>query len=268
MNELNSVNFKVYQLMKTLLVSIMLIILSMGLKGQTMTIQLKNGKKIDYPINEIEFITYSGGNTNKTDQSVFTDPRDGETYKTVQIGNQVWMAENLKATKFNDGEAIPHGTTKLYWSTSSNSAYCWYNNDESTYKSTYGALYNWYTVNSGKLCPAGWHVPSLNEWNALGTLLGGNQIAGGKLKESGYSHWASPNQKASNGSKFTALPGSSRDYSGQWGGTIGTRGLWWSSTTIDATHAYNLYLSNDSEAFRKQVDQVAGGHACIPDGDC
>lgn len=243
--------------MKTLLVSIIVILFSMNLDGQTMTILLKNGKKVEYSISDINMITYSNSNSpnsksysSQNDPSIFTDPRDGQVYRTVQIGDQIWMAENLKATEFNDGEAIPHGTTKLYWSTCSNSAYCWYNNDESTYKATYGTLYNWYTVNSGKLCPKGWHVPSLNEWNALGTKLGGNSIAGGKLKESGFSHWASPNKNATDASKFTALPGSSRDYAGLWSESIGKQGLWWSSTVIDASHAHNLYMSNDSEALR------------------
>jgi uncharacterized protein (TIGR02145 family) len=252
--------------MKVLLVSLMVILFLNNLEGQTMTILMKNGKKIDYSVNEIEKITYSTTITgNRNDQNIFTDPRDGQTYRTVQIGNQIWMAENLKATKFNDGEAIPHGTTKLYWSSCSNSAYCWYNNDEGTYKDTYGALYNWFTVNTGKLCPDGWHVPSLNEWNALGTFLGGNPVAGGKLKESGYSHWASPNKNATNASKFTGLPGSSRDYSGQWAGSIGTHGEWWSGTSVDASHANNLSLSNDSEVLRNSNREKKEGLAvrCI-----
>jgi uncharacterized protein (TIGR02145 family) len=236
--------------MKTLLVSIVVILVSANLDGQTMTILMKNGKKVEYSINEIESISYSDFNNSKNDASIFTDPRDGQTYKTVQIGNQIWMAENLKATKFHDGEPIPVGTTKFYWSTCSNPAYCWYNNDEATYKNTYGALYNWHTVNSGKLCPKGWHVPSLNEWNALGTYLGGNSIAGSKLKELGYSHWASPNKNATNASNFTGLPGSSRDPKGQWGEGVGTLGAWWSSTESDPENAHQIYLTNDSEALR------------------
>jgi uncharacterized protein (TIGR02145 family) len=236
--------------MKTLFVSIIIILISMNLVGQTMTILMKNGKKVEYNISEIDYITYSNFSSSKNDANIFIDPRDGQTYKTVQIGGQIWMAENLKATKFNDGEAIPLGSTKVYWSTSSNPAYCWYNNDETTYKNTYGALYNWYTVNSGKLCPKGWHVPSLNEWNALGTFLGGSLLAGGKLKESGYSHWASPNKNATNSSKFTGLPGSSRDEKGQWSGTVGTFGAWWSGTETDSNNAYYIYLSNDTESLR------------------
>jgi uncharacterized protein (TIGR02145 family) len=245
--------------MKTLLVSLAVILISTNLDGQTMTILMKNGDKFEYSIREINSITYSNFNNSKDDTNIFTDPRDGQAYKTVQIGGQIWMAENLKATKFNDGEIIPLGTTKYYWSTCSKAAYCWYNNDEKTYKDSYGALYNWYTVSSGKLCPKGWHVPSLNEWNALGTYLGGNLIAGGKLKESGYSHWASPNQNATNSSNFTGLPGSSRDRKGQWSGSVGTLGAWWSSTESDSNSAYYIYLSNDSEALRNNNPEKTMG---------
>jgi len=136
---------------------------------------------------------------------------DGNTYKTVQIGTQRWMAENLKTTKYNNGMSIPNVTDFIEWSNITTGAYCWYNNDALAYKATYGALYNWFAVNTRKLCPTGWHVPSDAEWAKLTTYLGGNDIAGGKLKETGNTHWQSPNIGATNASGFTALPGGTRN---------------------------------------------------------
>ena len=169
---------------------------------------------------------------NKTtlNNTTFTDSRDGTVYKAVTIGNQVWMAENLKATMFSDGTAIPLVTDNTMWAGLTTPAYSWYNNDKDTYGPTYGALYNWYTVNTGKLCPTGWHVPSYAEWNTLVNYLGGYMVAGGKLKEAGTAHWNSPNTGATNSSGFSALPGGERvDVNGSfiW---IGYAGGWWSST--------------------------------------
>ena len=131
---------------------------------------------------------------------------DGNIYRTVVIGTQVWMAENLKTTKYIDGTDIPNVTDISEWSTLTSGAYCWYNNDLSNKKS-YGALYNWYAVNSDILCPTGWHMPTNAQWMILTTYLGGESVAGGKLKEIGTAHWRSPNSGATNETKFTALPG-------------------------------------------------------------
>ena len=172
---------------------------------------------------------------------------DGNTYKTIQIGTQTWMAENLKTTKYNDGTVIPLVTDGTAWAALSTPGYCWYSNDAATYKATYGALYNWYTVNTGKLCPTGWHVPTDAEWTTLTTYLGGESNAGGKLKESGTIHWLSPNTGANNSSGFTTLPGGYRNYNGSFLG-IGGDGYWWSSTeyaTYIAWYRYMYYyLSN------------------------
>ncbi len=154
---------------------------------------------------------------------------DGNTYSTVTIGTQVWMKENLKTTKYNDNTAIPLIADDLTWGFRLSPGYCWLSNDAATYKETYGALYNWYTVNAGKLCPTGWHVPSDSEWITLTTYLGGINFAGDKLKEIGTSHWASPNSGATNESGFTALPGGYRSEGGPFG-TTGSIGYWWSSS--------------------------------------
>jgi uncharacterized protein (TIGR02145 family) len=153
---------------------------------------------------------------------------DGNVYHSVTIGTQVWMIENLKTTKYSDGSAIPPVTSNATWFDLNSPGFCWYNDDEVTYKKVYGALYNWYAVNTNKLCPSGWHVPSAAEWTTLVTYLGGQLVAGGKLKESKTIHWQDPNLGATNESGFTALPGGCASANGYWG--IGTYGYWWSST--------------------------------------
>ncbi|MCL4482236.1 MAG: fibrobacter succinogenes major paralogous domain-containing protein [Bacteroidetes bacterium] len=154
---------------------------------------------------------------------------EGNTYKTVTIGNQIWMAENLKTTKYNDGTTIPLVTDSTVWKKLSTPGYCWYNNDATANKNIYGALYNWYTLNTGKLCPTGWHVPSDAEWTILKTYLGGETVAGGKLKETGTSHWLSPNTGATNESGFAAVPGGYRYFGGTFY-DLGGFGYWWSTT--------------------------------------
>ncbi|MDD3281432.1 MAG: fibrobacter succinogenes major paralogous domain-containing protein [Bacteroidales bacterium] len=156
---------------------------------------------------------------------------DGNTYKTVTIGTQTWMAENLKVTKYNDGTAIPNVTD--------------YDNDPSKV-ATYGRLYNWHAVNTGKLCPTGWHVPTNAEWAKLSEYLGGDEVAGGKLKETGTTHWHSPNTGATNESGFTALPGGYRFDNGTFN-NIGYYGLWWSSTESNSDIAYYWGLDYDND---------------------
>jgi uncharacterized protein (TIGR02145 family) len=152
---------------------------------------------------------------------------DGNIYKTVRIGTQVWMAENLKTTRYNNGDPIPNITDNLDWGGITSGAYCWYNNDKTTGDS-YGALYNWYTVISGDLCPAGWHMPFDEEWTALETALGGSNTSGSKLKERGYAHWNRHETSSTNESGFTALPGGYRLDNGTFN-SIGNYGFWWSS---------------------------------------
>ncbi|MCX6254315.1 MAG: fibrobacter succinogenes major paralogous domain-containing protein, partial [Bacteroidia bacterium] len=160
--------------------------------------------------------------------------RDGNVYKTVTIGTQVWMAENLKTTKFNDGSAIPLVTDDKTWDALTTPAYCWCENDATANKNTYGASYNWYTVGTNKLCLKGWHVPTDAEWTTLTTYLGGESVAGGKLKETGTTHWESPNTGATNESGFTALPSGYRNNHGAFA-NVGYFGFWWSATENVAT---------------------------------
>ena len=167
---------------------------------------------------------------------------DGNIYSTVKIGNQIWMGENLKVTKYNDGTAIPLVTDTTAWSDLTTPVYCWHSNDEATYKNPYGALYNWYTVSTDKLCPEGWHVPSDTEWTQLTDYLGGADVAGGKLKETGTTHWNSPNYGATNESGFTGLPGGHHGFYSGLFYRLGTDGFFWSATEDSSSHAWGRCL--------------------------
>jgi len=169
---------------------------------------------------------------------------DNNLYYSVTIGTQTWMQENLKTTHHNDGTGIPLVTDNTEWKNLSTPGYCWYDNNESGYKSTYGALYNWYTVNTGKLCPAGWHVPANGEWITLSNYLGGESVAGNKLKEAGSIHWSDLNT-ATNESGFTALPGGNRLDDGTFA-DIGNNGYWWSSSLVLPSLSYNVSLYSNS----------------------
>lgn len=131
---------------------------------------------------------------------------DGNVYRTVKIDNQWWMAENLKVTHYRNGDAIPEGREGGEWMSLTAGAYCHYNGN-SNYVDTYGRYYNWYAViDDRNLAPEGWHIPSAAEWKALIDSLGGQYIAGGKMKEAGTVHWASLNEGATNSSGFSGLP--------------------------------------------------------------
>jgi uncharacterized protein (TIGR02145 family) len=172
---------------------------------------------------------------------------DGNIYHTVTIGTQVWMVENLKTTKYRDGSHVPIVKDYTEWMILTTPGYCWYDNNQATYKGTYGALYNWHAVNTGKLCPTGWHVPTDAEWVSLMNYLGGLSEAGGKLKELGTAHWDSPNSGATNETGFTALAAGCRGIDGSFI-LIGQRGAWWSVTEYNAWSAMSMNIDyNDSE---------------------
>jgi uncharacterized protein (TIGR02145 family) len=159
--------------------------------------------------NDASFTTLNKGESGiifnpKLDYSSVSDI-EGNNYKTIQIRSQVWMAENLKTTMFND--AMPISKVKE-WAHLTKSAYCWYDDDSASYKLSNGALYNWYSVNTGKLCPTGWHVPSNLEWATLINNMGGSDVTLAKLQETGTTHWSwfHNYSDATNSSGFTALP--------------------------------------------------------------
>jgi uncharacterized protein (TIGR02145 family) len=187
---------------------------------------------------------------------------DGNVYNTVTIGTQTWTVENLRTTKYNDGTAIPNVTNTTSWRNLTTPGYCWYNNDATTYKATYGALYNWYAVNTGKLAPAGWHVPTDAEWTTLENYLiangynydgttTGNYIAKAMAAQTNWTTYSTVgtigcNLSANNRSGFSALPGGYRGVNGGFD-DIGYDGGWWSATEGGASDAYGRYLFyNDS----------------------
>jgi len=164
--------------------------------------------------------------------------KDGNVYTSVTIGTQVWMVENLKTTKYSDGTSIPLVTDNEEWANLTTPGYCWYDNDIS-YKNPYGALYNAYAVRTGKLCPTGWHVPTDTEWATLLNHAGGPDVAGGKLKETGTTHWASPNTGATDAYGFKYLPGGLRD---TYGSTysIGIVGDYWGNHSQTTGYEYSV----------------------------
>jgi uncharacterized protein (TIGR02145 family) len=199
---------------------------------------------------------------------------DGNVYQTIKIGNQWWMAENLKVTHYRNGDAIPNVTSDSQWENFSSGAYCAYDNDND-HVATYGLLYNWYAVDDSRnIAPEGWHVPTDAEWKALEMHLGMSQSEaddtgtrgtdeGGKLKETGTTHWNSPNTGATNSSGFTALPGGKRGNratSGRFAG-FGDYAIYWTATIYQGTWTYAWYrvLPYDkSEVFRTNLSRELG----------
>lgn len=175
----------------------------------------------------------------------FVECTDGDynVYPVVVIGTQTWMAENLKTITYNDHTAIPNVTLAATWTSTTSGAYADYLNTP-TYSDTYGRLYNWYAVastNTKNVCPTGWHVATDEEWTTLVTYLGGEALAGGKLKETGTAHWLTPNTSATNKTGFTALPGGYRNTAGTFG-LMGNTGYWWSSIEGGTTFAWYYYI--------------------------
>jgi len=216
---------------------------------------------------------------------------DGNDYNTIIIGNQEWMAENLKTTKYNDNTAIPYVTDNTEWKNLTSPAYCWYDNNEAVYKNSYGALYNWYTVNTGKLCPTGWKVPSDDDWTVLANHIidnypdiNSNNI-GDKLKScrqvnsplgnecetSVHPRWNSHDvYYGTNDFGFSASPGGYRYF---WAATftsIGQSGSWWSSTGLNENEARGRSIKyNFSDIQMLSFESLQSGYSvrCIKDND-
>jgi uncharacterized protein (TIGR02145 family) len=197
--------------------------------------------------NELSFATLQNSSTTVTDV-------DGNTYPLVTICTQVWTAKNLAVTAYSDGTVIPQVTDPTAWANLTTGAWCYYNNSSGN-GATYGKLYNWYAAagiyNAASLAnptlrknlaPTGYHVPTDAEWTTLTTCLGGENVAGGKMKEIGTAHWETPNQDATNSSGFLGLPGGYRSsYDGAFY-LIGGNGFWWSSSELDTTYAWSRLL--------------------------
>jgi uncharacterized protein (TIGR02145 family) len=189
------------------------------------------------------------------DKSTITDI-DGNVYHTITIGTQTWMAENLKVTKYRNGDTIPNVTNGTQWYNLTTGAYCDYENTDSN-STIYGKLYNWYAVaDSRNIAPTGWHVASDEEWTTLTTLLGGEDVAGGKLKEKGTAHWLSPNYGATNETGFSSLPGG--PYNGGSFFSLGSNGYWWSSTVNSSNAWYRSVNYSFGEVNRNNYSQSIG----------
>ena len=173
---------------------------------------------------------------------------DGNIYSTVTIGNQVWMGENLRTTKFSNNDPIAMVLDSAQWPVQAAAAYCYYNND-SSFVNPYGNLYNWYTVNDARnVCPTGYHVPTAAEWADMVSFLGVETVAGGKLKEQGFLRWLSPNTDAYNSSNFSALPSGWRANNNGVYENLGYMCYLWASTLQTADDADIILLGHDSPA--------------------
>ncbi len=196
------------------------------------------------------------------DYPAMTD-HDGNVYRTIRIGNQCWMRENLRATTtfFAIGNLIPLVTSAGAWTSTTSAARCWNNNDSATYAATYGSLYNYYAAKLPLLCPAGWKVPSHEDFDTLVNRLGGSSVAGGKMKESGTTHWTAPNADATNESGFTALPGGSRSPSNGSFGLPGNWGSYWTSAEYSTSNAWFSLLGFSTGALTVTHDSKQYGYS-------
>jgi uncharacterized protein (TIGR02145 family) len=205
-------------------------------------------------------MTVPAGGTTVTDV-------DGNTYQAVQIGDQWWMAGNLKVTRYCNGDAIPNVIGESEWDTLTTGAYCDYDNEVNNV-ATYGRLYNWYAANDSRhLAPEGWHVPSDAEWQELVNYLGGDATASGKMKEMGTSHWHIPNVDATNESGFSALPGGYRlNRDGRFG-YMGLSANFWSSTKDGKSPAWgrSLYYSHSQVDRFNYIKQYGFSVCCVKD---
>jgi uncharacterized protein (TIGR02145 family) len=218
-------------------------------------------------------------------RSIKTADLDSITFKrptpaiaSVTICTQTWMLKNLDVTTYTDGTPIPQVTDSTTWQTLTTGAWCYYNNDPAN-GAIYGKLYNWYAVAGiydaasaanpalrKKLAPTGWHVPTDAEWTTLTACLGGLSIAGGKMKETGTTHWQNPNTGATNSSGFTGLPGGYRLSSGPFSG-IGNYGDWWSSSEFSPTGAWYRTLYYDYNVASRDNSYKTNGYSvrCLRD---
>jgi uncharacterized protein (TIGR02145 family) len=263
----------------------------------TMNIYQSNGTILQIPLSSIDSITYSisggGGTTTGTTlhtcgaanvhnpdltYGTMTD-QEGNVYKTIVIGTQEWMAENLNTSIYRNGDAISTSLDNAAWQSTTSGAWAYYNNDAS-YACPYGKLYNWYTcVDARQLCPVGWHVPTDDDWSMMINFLdpaadGGNNssnIAGGMMKATGTIEaatglWYSPNAEATNSSGFSGVPGGYRTLSGIYG-SIGSSCDWWSSSELDIDTDLvwfrGLYSGYAGRGFN--VKQVGFSVRCIRD---
>jgi uncharacterized protein (TIGR02145 family) len=248
------------------------IIIPIGQEGQQLTVC--NGIPHWGPCNSGVFCSSPNVfNTNLTYGSV--SDTSGNSYKTIQIGSQKWMAENLRTSKYQNGDPIPNNTNVDQWIGLTSGVWCHYQNN-SQYECPYGKLYNWYVVSDSRnVCPTGWHVPTNSDWQTLILSLDPNAditspvanstTAGSSLKSTGLTYWSSPNSDATNVSGFSALPNGR--LVGNTFNILTFVGYWWSSTPVNSTDAYNINMySGSGNILPDQNENYNGlGIRCIKD---
>lgn len=197
----------------------------------------------------------------------FISDYDGNVYRTVKIGSQIWMAENLKTAHYRNGIRIPNFFNEELWTNTKTGAYCLNKNDSVGYKKTYGALYNFYAVaDSNNLCPEGWHVPTQSECMTLINYLGGKDAAGIRLKDNRTGLWNIKDKQAGNESGFSGLPAGGRGKKGPVD-EVGNYATWWSSSSVDSLYAWHWGLYPDRPGIRSNPGHKASGFSvrCIKD---
>jgi len=190
---------------------------------------------------------------------------EGNIYRTVKIGDRIWLAENLRTVHFNNGAAIPTTVDEIF--EEENPVYQWPANGEEDLTGLYGRLYTWHVVSDNrKLCPCGWHVPGNEEWMELIDFLGGQEEAGGRLKDAGTRNWMRPNAGADNESSFSALPSGIRDYTSSYA-WFGKSATFWTSTENDEDDALSYTLDHLNSEATENVYSKKAGYAvrCIKD---
>lgn len=223
-----------------------------------------DGKTLRFPRAEVVAIVLAGAAPVASGDPTTVKDIDGNPYKTVRIGHQVWFAENLRTTKYSDGTPIPQVSDFQAWGKVAGGAYTWYMNNVD-YKPTYGGLYNFAAVQTKKLCPRGWHVPVAEEWDAMVSSLGSNP--GARLKEPGTTHWLKTGPNVTNDTGFTALPTGYRSTAnGQFSG-VGNNAYWWTATPNGAKEAIYRGISDYSSLVWKYAFPKGNGLSvrCVRD---
>jgi uncharacterized protein (TIGR02145 family) len=208
-------------------------------------------------------VVFSQCKKSDTDPTTVKDI-DGNTYNIVQIGDQFWLKENLMVTKYRDGHPIPNNADSTVWANLTLGGRCYYDNDADN-NGTYGSLYNWFAVDNERgLCPTGWHVPTDAEWTELVEYLGGEYIAGGKMKTTTL--WEAPNEGATNNSGFSALPAGERTFESEFK-ELGFMGTWWSQTQDSEEVGISYHIENSFANIGRNYNNKKAGFSvrCIKD---
>jgi len=202
-------------------------------------------------------ITAAQANAIVSMQAQITALQSQVSMNSIQIGTQQWMQKNLDVVTYRNGETIPQVTDPTAWAALTTGAWCYYNNDPAN-GAIYGKLYNWYAVNDARgLAPQGWHVPTDAEWSTIGAFLGGDAVAGGKMKTTGTARWTTPNTGATNVSGFAGMPGGYRKFDGGFN-FVGLDGSWWSATEIIALALCRRLLYSTGSLNRVNLDKTNG----------